>query len=178
MIIMGAAIQYQRIQCQHIQSQRFAIFYCYLLTIDCKYEQLLYILLSKKTNISKMTSDLLGSNQQFQSNSTRGVGTKCVGSKCVGTKQLRPNFDSIKLECLRFLVSFRFSSRLLHLSSICSTVSLSCQPFDPAYIRLARVPFITYAEPTLHIVYNPNISLQLVQSLVQYSAGLKMHLTG
>ena len=85
----GAAIQYQRIQCQHTQSQRFVNFYCYLLTIYCKYEQLLYIFLSKKTNIWRMTSDLFGSNQQFQSNQTRGVGTKCVGTKCVGTKQLR-----------------------------------------------------------------------------------------
>ena len=38
----------------------------------------------KKTNISKMALDLLGSDQQFGSNQTRGVGTKCVG-----TKQLR-----------------------------------------------------------------------------------------
>ena len=36
-----------------------------------------------------MTSDLLESNQQFESNQTRGVGTECVGTKCVGTKQLR-----------------------------------------------------------------------------------------
>ena len=85
---LGAAIQYQRIQCQHIQSQRFAIFHCYLFTIYCRYEQLLYILLSKKTNISKMTSDSLGSKQQFISNQTRGVGTECVGTKFVGTKQL------------------------------------------------------------------------------------------
>ena len=34
-----------------------------------------------------MTSDLLGSNQQFDRNQTRSVGTKCVG-----TKQLRLNF--------------------------------------------------------------------------------------
>ena len=92
----GAAIQYQRIQCQRIQSQRFANFYCYLLTIYCKYEQFLYILLSKKTNISKMTSDLLVSNQQFEINQTRGVGTKCVG-----TKQLRlimtNNYWKVKL---------------------------------------------------------------------------------
>ena len=77
----GTAIQYQ---C--IQSQRFGNFYCYLLTIFCKYKQLLYILLSKRTNISKMTSDLLASNQQFGSNQTRGVGTKCVGTKCVDTE--------------------------------------------------------------------------------------------
>ena len=32
----------------------FCHFYCYSLTIYRKYEQLLYILLSKKTNISKM----------------------------------------------------------------------------------------------------------------------------
>ena len=31
-----------------------------------------------------MTLDLLGSDQQFTSNQTRGVGTKCIG-----TKQLR-----------------------------------------------------------------------------------------
>ena len=36
-----------------------------------------------------MTLDLLESNQQFESNQTRGVGTKCVGTKCVGI-QLRP----------------------------------------------------------------------------------------
>ena len=28
-----------------------------------------------------MTSDLLESNQQFESNQSRGVGTKCVGTK-------------------------------------------------------------------------------------------------
>ena len=43
-----------RIQCQRIQSQHFVTFYCYLLIIYSKYKQLRYILLSKKTNISKM----------------------------------------------------------------------------------------------------------------------------
>ena len=38
-----------------------------------------------------MTSDLSGSNQQFESNQTRGVGTKGVGTKCVGTKELLRN---------------------------------------------------------------------------------------
>ena len=60
---LGAAILYQLIWCQHIWSQRFVIFYCYLLTIYYKYEQLLYIFLSTKTNISKMISDLSGSYQ-------------------------------------------------------------------------------------------------------------------
>ena len=55
-------------------------------SLYCKYKQLLYIHLSKKTNISKMTSDLLGSNREFESNYTRGVGTKCVCTKRVGTK--------------------------------------------------------------------------------------------
>ena len=36
-----------------------------------------------------MTLNLLGSNQQFESNQTRGVGMKCVNTKWVGTKQLR-----------------------------------------------------------------------------------------
>ena len=88
--LFDAVIYYQRIYCQHIQSQHFVSFYCHLLTIYCKYEQFLYKLLSKKTNISKMTSDLLGSIELFQSNQTRSVGTKCVGTQCVGTKQLRP----------------------------------------------------------------------------------------
>ena len=77
----GAAILYQRIQCQQIQSQRFVNFYCYLLAIYRTYKQLLYKLLSKKTNISKNSSDLLVSNQQFESNQTRGVGTECAGTK-------------------------------------------------------------------------------------------------
>ena len=36
-----------------------------------------------------MAFDLLGSDQQFGSNYTRGVGTECIGTKCVGTKLLR-----------------------------------------------------------------------------------------
>ena len=36
-----------------------------------------------------MTSGLLGSNQYFESNQTRGVGTECVGTKCVIAKYLR-----------------------------------------------------------------------------------------
>ena len=39
-----------------------------------------------KTNISIMTMDLLGSNQKFESNYTRGAGTKCISTKCVNTK--------------------------------------------------------------------------------------------
>ena len=107
----GAAIQYQRIQCQRIQCQRFDNFYCFLLTIHCKYEQLLYILLSKKTNISKMTSDLLGPNRQFEINQTRGVGTKCVG-----TKQLRLIIYNFDFTCL-----YLFSSCWEVLSVNCST---------------------------------------------------------
>ena len=36
-----------------------------------------------------MALNLLGSNQLFESNKTRGIGTECVGTKCVGTKLLR-----------------------------------------------------------------------------------------
>ena len=57
----GAAIQYQRIQCQQILSQCFVNFYCYLLAIYCKYKQLLYRLLL--TNISRLALHLVGSDQ-------------------------------------------------------------------------------------------------------------------
>ena len=69
----------------YIVPTHLVILYCYLLTIYCKYKQLLYVLLSKKTNISKTTSDLLGSNRKFESDQTRVVGTEGAA----GTKQLR-----------------------------------------------------------------------------------------
>ena len=69
----GAAIQYQRIYCQHIVFQRFAIFYCYLLTIYCKYEQLLYILLGAAIQYQHIQYQHIQS-QHLKSNYSQTIG--------------------------------------------------------------------------------------------------------
>ena len=146
--IFGATIQYQR-----IQSQNFVNFYCCLLTIQCKYQQLLYILLSKKTNISKMTSDLLGSNLQFESNQTRGDGTKCVD-----TKQLRHSEKQKYLQQLEKAytqISFAFNFFLQKLEDI-------FRQRRDILLDLRNIHNVHCSWYSTHIVlkYNPQVALR------------------